>query len=129
MLKALFFGVEWDEARCAAMSDSPYRGCLEKHTQVPRRLTSGERSSLHRRVGALPRNPPIPVGKLRRMREVVARQGQADFRAKLLVAYEGRCAVTGTEVPEVLQAAHIEPYNGYPHECGYERAAPPRRHP
>ncbi len=30
----------------------------------------------------------------------------------LLNAYESRCAVTGTCVPEVLQAAHIEPYRG-----------------
>lgn len=42
------------------------------------------------------------------------RQGQRDFRAKLLKAYGGRCAVTGTDVPEVLQAAHIEPYDGMP---------------
>jgi hypothetical protein len=40
------------------------------------------------------------------------RQGQAGFRRALLKAYDGRCAVTGTTVPWVLEAAHITPYLG-----------------
>lgn len=42
----------------------------------------------------------------------VQRRRQDAFRKILLNAYESRCAVTGTCVPEVLQAAHIEPYRG-----------------
>ncbi len=37
---------------------------------------------------------------------------QDQFRTSLLAAYGGRCAVSGNDVPEVLQAAHIEPYRG-----------------
>lgn len=44
--------------------------------------------------------------------EVARRQGQADFRRDLLDAYAGACAISGTNVIDVLQAAHISPYNG-----------------
>ena len=45
---------------------------------------------------------------------IVRRQGQGGFRQQLLLAYEGRCAVTGCDVEAALEAAHIEPYQG-PH--------------
>lgn len=108
------FGIRFDDERCRAMAQRPIPGVLEKLTQTTRLLTEGERRSLHRRAGALPATPPVPAGKVKRLQEVVARQGQADFRARLLVAYDSRCAISGTSVAEVLQAAHIEPYNGIP---------------
>lgn len=40
---------------------------------------------------------------------VEQRQGQAEFRQALMVAYGYRCAVTGCDVRETLQAAHIVP--------------------
>lgn len=43
---------------------------------------------------------------------VVLRQGQAQFRQALMEAYEGRCAISGCDVREVLEAAHIMPYLG-----------------
>lgn len=43
---------------------------------------------------------------------IVRRQGQAKFRSALLEAYEGRCAMTGWGVVDVLEAAHIYPYLG-----------------
>lgn len=43
---------------------------------------------------------------------IVARQGQGVFRKAALAAFGGRCAVTGCDVPEVLEAAHIVPYLG-----------------
>jgi hypothetical protein len=45
-------------------------------------------------------------------RSIAQRRGQPKFRQRLLVAYSGRCAVTGTDTPYVLEAAHIVPYNG-----------------
>jgi hypothetical protein len=42
---------------------------------------------------------------------IVQREGQKKFRDALLAVYR-RCAVTGTEVREVLEAAHIYPYIG-----------------
>jgi len=37
------------------------------------------------------------------------RLGQDSFRAVVLDAYHRRCAITGTHIPPVLQAAHIQP--------------------
>jgi putative restriction endonuclease len=41
-----------------------------------------------------------------------AREGQGTFRARLLDAYRGRCAITGEHTEPVLDAAHIQPYCG-----------------
>lgn len=38
------------------------------------------------------------------------RKGQAKFREALLKAYNYRCAITGCEIEEALEAAHIIPY-------------------
>lgn len=46
------------------------------------------------------------------MRAVTQRRGQPLFRAKLLDAYGGRCAITGCSALEVLEAAHVLPYKG-----------------
>lgn len=46
------------------------------------------------------------------MRAVAQRRGQPLFRAKLLDAYGGRCAITGCSAVEVLDAAHVLPYKG-----------------
>ena len=45
--------------------------------------------------------------------QIIRRRGQKEFREKLLVAYEGRCAVTGCDATEALEAAHIVPYRGH----------------
>jgi len=48
----------------------------------------------------------------RASRTIALRRGQPQFRDALLRAYDNRCAVTGTQVVEVLEAAHISPYKG-----------------
>lgn len=45
-------------------------------------------------------------------RTIALRQGQPSFRRELLAAYERRCALTGCDVVDVLEAAHISPYLG-----------------
>ncbi|XIA63346.1 HNH endonuclease [Bradyrhizobium sp. TZ2] len=44
--------------------------------------------------------------------EVVRRRGQAKFRKNLLDAYKTKCAITGCDAAEALEAAHIAPYRG-----------------
>lgn len=44
--------------------------------------------------------------------QVARRQGQAKFRNALLKVYDGACAITGCDISDVLQAAHILPYLG-----------------
>ncbi|WP_298885140.1 HNH endonuclease [uncultured Serinicoccus sp.] len=50
--------------------------------------------------------------RVRRLQLVALRQGQPRFRSDLLRAYGGRCAITGTAVESVLEAAHISPHKG-----------------
>lgn len=42
----------------------------------------------------------------------IRREQQRRFRSMLLDAYDGACAISGTDVATVLQAAHINPYRG-----------------
>lgn len=44
--------------------------------------------------------------------QAVRREQQGRFRKELFEAYGGACAISGTDVSEVLQAAHINPYRG-----------------
>ena len=46
------------------------------------------------------------------MRAMAVRQGQPRFRQDLIVAYEGKCAISGCDATEALEAAHIVPYRG-----------------
>lgn len=43
-------------------------------------------------------------------RVVVQRIGQNLFRAALLDYWQGRCCVTGLDIPELLRASHIKPW-------------------
>lgn len=48
----------------------------------------------------------------RRLRAIVQRYGQPEFRTKLIKAYQRRCAVTGCDAVDALEAAHIVAYCG-----------------
>ena len=50
--------------------------------------------------------------RLRVYRQIVARQGQSGFRAALMEAYQGRCAITGYDAAPALEGAHLRPYRG-----------------
>lgn len=50
--------------------------------------------------------------RARRSIEAAVREGQGTFRARLLKAYEGQCAITREHTEPVLDAAHIQPYLG-----------------
>ena len=50
--------------------------------------------------------------RVRELRAIALREGQHEFRNALLKAYEGKCAITGCAVAEILEAAHIYPYRG-----------------
>lgn len=51
-------------------------------------------------------------GRKKVLAEIARRQGQGVFRRELVEAYDGQCAISRTAVTDVLQAAHIQPYNG-----------------
>ncbi len=51
-------------------------------------------------------------GRERILASIVRRRGQPEFRQRLLEAYGGRCAISGCDAVEALEAAHIVPYLG-----------------
>ncbi|HET7543831.1 MAG TPA: hypothetical protein VFK05_28360 [Polyangiaceae bacterium] len=51
-------------------------------------------------------------GRKRTMRAITERQGQGSFRADVLAAYGDQCAISRCRCVDVLDAAHISPYNG-----------------
>lgn len=65
---------------------------------------------------ASPISPSSPetVADGKRVEQVlrVIREGQADFRKRLMEHYGAVCMVTGTTHASVIDAAHIKPYNG-----------------
>lgn len=55
--------------------------------------------------------PTDEVDERRRvLAAVVQRRGQPAFRKALLYAYDGRCAMSGCDAADALEAAHIVPY-------------------
>lgn len=114
--KGYIFDVEWCDGICRRMASDPIRGVLEKHTQGVRELSQSEVATLLKMVGTRPlvksaaHQDPPPAPKIRRSQDVLQRQGQPVFRAALMEAYGRRCAVTGSDVEQVLQAAHIIGY-------------------
>lgn len=56
--------------------------------------------------------PKAEDERVRALRIICARRGQQSFRAKLLDVFGRRCPITGCEVVDVLEAAHIRPYRG-----------------
>lgn len=58
----------------------------------------------------------VPPGDLdtrdKILTSINSRRGQGAFRTKLLKAYTERCAISGSIVVEILEAAHIRPYRG-----------------
>ncbi|WP_147434696.1 HNH endonuclease [Micromonospora musae] len=87
---------------------------LTSSVQTVRAMRALESLSLNKELDdqQAPEPQNLPEGRRRRLAEVTARQGQADFRRRLIEAYGGCCAISGCDVEAVLQAAHIDPYNG-----------------
>lgn len=56
---------------------------------------------------------PMPAGgETERHTLARARVGQGKFRQDLLSRFDGKCAVSGLERPELLRASHIKPWAG-----------------
>lgn len=105
--------IEWDRSVNEKLVDASGLDPLDRPPQRIRLLHPEEMHRLERWLlveGAAA--PQLPRGRLRRMSLVTVRQGQGEFRDGLLVAYEGRCAVSGCTTVDALQAAHINDYDG-----------------
>ncbi|NUQ81212.1 MAG: HNH endonuclease [Bacteroidetes bacterium] len=53
---------------------------------------------------------PTTLEKLKKSRLVTERKGQGNFRAIITTAYSNKCCITNETTPELLEAAHIQPY-------------------
>lgn len=74
---------------------------LRRAFQLSRTLPDALLHTFEARVAALPRQTEAE-------RLVVQRVGQGVFREGLLDYWEGRCAVSGLDEPELLRASHIK---------------------
>lgn len=91
---------------------------LLSHSTTAASLVSGPTKELLEREAKLAEasgsfSPSDAADDRRRvLASIVRRRGQAAFRSALLQAYGGRCAMTGCDVTDALEAAHIHPYFG-----------------
>jgi hypothetical protein len=87
-----------------AVADVPaLHRLLRRAYQLARTLPNELLHSFEQKTSALPRATEAE-------RLVVQRVGQDIFRAGLMDYWEGRCAITGLAVPELLRASHIKPW-------------------
>lgn len=92
--------------------------------QFGKRITENEFNELQQLAGKVTENfggaklPTSSVELAGLLRLVKQRLGQTEFRASLVEAYRGRCAITDCDVVEALEAAHIVPH------CEVESNAP-----
>lgn len=75
--------------------------------QLSRSLPDGLLNTFQAKTADLPRTTEAE-------RTVIQRVGQGIFRDGLMDYWDGRCAVTGLKVPELLRASHIKPWA----DCG-----------
>ena len=83
--------------------------------QYGKKITETEFEAIFAAAGGTDNHNSLPhstVALERVLREVRQRLGQTDFRKALITAYNSRCAVTGCDAVEALEAAHIDPYSG-----------------
>lgn len=76
---------------------------LRRAFQLSRSLPDELLNVFQARTAKLPRTTEVE-------RLVIQRVGQDIFRDGLLEFWEGRCAITGLAVPELLRASHIKPW-------------------
>lgn len=124
LVKSLGIGEEkkktgWEIALASLDDDRGRENVLSQMESLISLLTGDSNQSDQRRTIAkeerlaLEFDPKsVEDGRTRIAREIVARQGQGQFRADVLEAYERGCAISGCTEEAVLEAAHIFPYLG-----------------
>jgi hypothetical protein len=106
-------------------TEEDYRNCpyvqIRKQISVPNRISSipgyvkvnpAERAIAEAALcsaGAALQPEEIADARRRVALSVVQRQGQLEFRSRLLRIYEGQCCITATDAVQALEAAHIYP--------------------
>lgn len=96
-------GGHWDSSRyTSADTDSRGGGNLKREAYLDLfDLVSAT-------IPPIDENEAIDAWQVRAIR---VRRGQSKFREGLMIAYEGRCAISGSAARPVLEAAHIRPFS------------------
>jgi hypothetical protein len=98
---------KWAAAARSATDLPSFHRIVRRAFQLARALPDEPLKVFTDRTAGLPRTTEAE-------RLVVQRVGQEVFRDRLLDYWEGRCAVTGLAVPDLLRASHIKPWA----DCG-----------
>jgi putative restriction endonuclease len=99
---ALLDGADDDDNVAVQGWDELYRA-LKTAASHARTLPNRVADAFRKETMELPRSTEAE-------RVVVQRVGQNLFRAALLDYWQGRCCVTGLDIPELLRASHIKPW-------------------
>lgn len=106
----------WELARRENMPDDLF---VDGETVTNEHLQGIIEGVIAYRLGPASDEDPSPGGfhdledeRRRRVALQAVRDGQSGFRNAVLEAYDNQCAVTSTDLPAALQAAHIAPYRG-----------------
>lgn len=84
-------------------------GLLRRAFQLSRSLPDEPLVEFRKQTATMPRTTEVE-------RLQIMRVGQDIFRARLMEYWDGRCAVTGLGVSELLRASHIKPWSECPDE-------------
>ncbi|TQF65790.1 HNH endonuclease [Rhodococcus spelaei] len=105
----------WEELRTAGgkkyAAQSPANEITEPNAELFLRAQFGKQSDVAFVDVPVSYTPGADMRE-RAERQITLRRGQARFRNRLIIAYAGKCAVTGSTVTSVLEAAHIDRYYG-----------------
>jgi putative restriction endonuclease len=80
--------------------------------QVPHEIPRDTNFVVSEKVPGLFDTSNVIDARARVIAQVVQRRGQPQFRNRLLIAYENRCAISACDAPQALEACHIFPYLG-----------------
>jgi hypothetical protein len=80
------------------------RRLLRRAFQLARSLPSGPLEAFQKEIAAK------PLGATEAVHLAIQRVGQHHFRAALMEFWNGRCAISGLDVPELLRASHARPW-------------------
>jgi hypothetical protein len=127
---ACFRDARWDgKTRWPEGFDPEKQGtklCETVAREVPHRRNQGAAAEVMALVRAQEQAQALAAGfnprtiqdaRDRVLMSVVLRRGQPQFRERLIGAYGARCAITGCDIVDVLEAAHIIPYRGGDTNC------------
>lgn len=105
--------IDWDWALTDRLQRDPIRYSSHKQ-RAQKSVTEANSTTLRviqrwmQRTNAPPAPLKVTPVKFKQV-EIEQRQGQPAFRQALMVAYNHKCAVTGCDTRDTLQAAHITP--------------------